>query len=167
MSGSRKAKPAIQDFPESWSIASWSARTFRAGPFFYGAHDYIAIEDCLKLLRREKTVSQQQTTQLPAAEAVSLAELVTYQPGGIVSKTLIRNDAGNLTLFAFDAGQGLSEHIAPYEAIVQVLEGQGEFTIAGKTIGAAAGQTVLMPAHAPHSVQAPEKFKMLLIMIRG
>lgn len=113
------------------------------------------------------TNQQPQTTQLPSAEAVSLVDLVAYQDGGIVSKTLVRNDAGNLTLFAFDVGQGLSEHTAPYEAVVQVLEGAGEFTIAGKTISANGGQTVLMPAHAPHSVQAPERFKMLLIMIRG
>ena len=112
-------------------------------------------------------MNQQTTSQLPPAEAVSLADLVAYQDGGIVSKTLIRNDAGNLTLFAFDAGQGLSEHIAPFEAVVHVLEGRGEFTIAGQTIRAVGGQTVLMPAHAPHSVQAPERFKMLLIMIRG
>ena len=96
-----------------------------------------------------------------------LADLVDIAAGSIVSRTLAENDAGTLTLFAFDAGQGLSEHSAPFDAIVQVIDGQIELTIGGEAVPAEAGQIVVMPANVPHAVKATERFKMLLIMIRG
>ena len=97
---------------------------------------------------------------------IDLANEVSYADGSIVSKTLLDKKAGTLTLFAFDAGQGLSEHTAPYDATVQILEGIGTLTIGGEEVKAGVGQLVIMPANIPHDVQAEERFKMLLIMIR-
>ena len=99
--------------------------------------------------------------RLPAAEAVDLAEAVAYAPGSVVSRTIAENEAGTLTLFAFDAGQGLSEHSAPFDALVQVLDGEVELTIGGQAVRATAGQVVVMPANVPHAVEAVARFKML------
>ncbi len=97
---------------------------------------------------------------------VALAETVEYSVGSIVSKTLFEKKTGSLTLFAFDSGQGLSEHTSPYDATVMVLEGEAVLTIGGKAVNAKAGEMVIMPAKVPHDVQARTPFKMLLIMIR-
>ena len=107
------------------------------------------------------------SSRLVAAEANELAGLVRYAPGAIVSRTIIENKAGTITLFAFDAGQALSEHSAPFDAVVQVLDGQVELTIGGKGVPAAAGELVIMPANGPHAVKAPRRFKMLLTMLRA
>ena len=107
-----------------------------------------------------------QPSGLPAAEPVMLAELVSYQEGSVVSRTLAKRNGGTVTLFAFDKGQSLSEHTAPFDALVQVVEGEAELVIGGKPILAASGQTVLMPANVPHAVNAPDRFKMLLVMVR-
>jgi len=104
---------------------------------------------------------------MPVAEAVRVETLVDYGPGAVVSRTLLKNGAGTLTLFAFDEGQGLSEHSAPFDAVVQVLEGETLLTIGGRPVRAQAGETVLMPASVPHAVHATTRFKMLLTMIRG
>jgi quercetin dioxygenase-like cupin family protein len=101
------------------------------------------------------------------AKAVDLAGLVDYSSDSIVSKTIIDKSVGTVTLFVFDAGQGLSEHQAPYDALVQIVEGSAILTIGGKKIKAAAGEIVIMPAEIRHAVQAKEKFKMLLTMIRA
>ena len=105
-------------------------------------------------------------TGLPPAEPVELANLVAYQEGGVVSRTLVKKNGGTVTVFAFAKGQALSEHTAPFDAIVQVLDGDVELVIGGKKVPAKAGQTVLMPAGIPHAVNAITKFKMLLIMVR-
>jgi quercetin dioxygenase-like cupin family protein len=105
-------------------------------------------------------------TGLPLAQPVELVNLVAYQDGGIVSRTLVKKKGGTVTVFAFDKGQALSEHTAPFDAIVQVLDGEVELVIGGKKVPAKAGQTVLMPSGVPHSVNASSKFKMLLIMVR-
>jgi quercetin dioxygenase-like cupin family protein len=105
-------------------------------------------------------------TGLPPGEPVELAKLVGYQDGGVVSRTLVKKNGGTVTVFAFDQGQALSEHTAPFDAIVQVLDGDVELVIGGKKVPAQAGQTVLMPAGIPHAVNAITKFKMLLIMVR-
>jgi quercetin dioxygenase-like cupin family protein len=105
--------------------------------------------------------------KFPAAQATRLAALVKYGKGSIVSRTVAQKKAGSLTLFAFDAGQELSEHTAPYDALVQVLDGAVRLTIGGKAVNAKAGETVLMPAEVPHAVKATKRFKMLLTMIRG
>jgi len=106
------------------------------------------------------------TGKLPAGEALELAALVDYADGSIVSRTLAENDAGTLTLFAFDAGEKLSEHSAPFDAIVQVLDGRAELVIGGRAVSARAGEMVVMPADVPHAVLAPQRFKMLLTMLR-
>jgi len=107
-----------------------------------------------------------EATGLPPSEPVALDELVSYQDGSIVSRTLVKKNGGTLTLFAFDAGQSLSEHSAPFDAVVQILDGEAELVIGGEKVSAPAGRTVLMPADIPHAVHARERFKMLLVMIR-
>ena len=101
------------------------------------------------------------------AKPAALAGLVDYANDSIVSKTIIDKSAGTITLFAFDKGQKLSEHTAPYDAVVQVLDGSADLTIGGKLTNVSAGQIIIMPANVPHAVAAKEKFKMLLIMIRA
>lgn len=100
-------------------------------------------------------------------KALSLNELVTYQDGSVVSKTMIDKKIGTVTLFAFDAGQGLSEHTAPYDAMVQVVDGEAEITIDGEPHVVSTGQMFIMPANHPHALKAVKRFKMLLIMIRA
>jgi quercetin dioxygenase-like cupin family protein len=97
-------------------------------------------------------------TGLPLAQPVELVNLVAYQDGGIVSRTLVKKNGGTVTVFAFDKGQALSEHTAPFDAIVQVLDGEVELVIGGKKVPAKAGQTVLMPSGVPHAVNASSKF---------
>ena len=106
------------------------------------------------------------TTPDLKARAIDLERYVDYSSGSVVSKTLVDKKAGTLTLFSFDEGQGLSEHTAPYDAVVQILDGTAELTIGGKTVQAVEGQMVIMPANIPHSLRALPRFKMLLIMIR-
>ena len=106
------------------------------------------------------------TKGLPAAQTAKAGDLVNYQDGAVVSREIIRKPTGNVTLFAFDAEQGLSEHTAPFDALVQVLDGSVELTIGGQKVLARAGESVLMPAGIPHAVRAPERFKMLLSMVR-
>lgn len=93
--------------------------------------------------------------------------LVSYQSGGIVSLQLTKNEAGNITLFAFDEGQGLSEHAAPFDAVVQVLEGTAEVIIDGESHHLSAQEVIIMPAHIKHAIKANECFKMMLTMIKG
>jgi quercetin dioxygenase-like cupin family protein len=96
-----------------------------------------------------------------------LEDLVGYAADSIVSKTILDRPAGTVTLFAFDKGQKLSEHTSPYNAIVQVIDGRATVIIDGEPKGVAAGEIIIMPANVPHAVAADERFKMLLIMIRG
>jgi quercetin dioxygenase-like cupin family protein len=103
---------------------------------------------------------------LPPGEALALHSLITPTEQGIASRVLARTAGGNLTLFAFDRGQELSEHTAPFDAIVIVLEGVLSLTIGGAAVRAAPGSIVLMPANVPHAVQAPEAARMLLLMLR-
>jgi quercetin dioxygenase-like cupin family protein len=105
--------------------------------------------------------------EMPVAEVVRLIELVNYQEGSVVSRTVVNRATGTVTLFAFDEGQGLSEHTSPFDAIAHVLEGESEITVSGKPLRAAAGEAVLLPASQPHSLKALSKFKMLLTMIRS
>ena len=100
------------------------------------------------------------------AQTQNIAELVEYGDDSVVSKTVLNKPVGTITLFAFDKGQGLSEHQAPYDAVVQVVDGIGRVTIDGKDHNVAAGEMIIMPANIPHSVSADHKFKMQLIMIR-
>ena len=112
--------------------------------------------------------SEKQTECLEACygKAASLEELVAYADDSIVSKTLLDKPIGTITLFAFDQGQRLSEHTAPFDAVVQAVNGQGVVTIDGRDHTVATGEIVIMPADIPHSVRAEQRFKMLLTMIR-
>jgi quercetin dioxygenase-like cupin family protein len=109
--------------------------------------------------KKRKTVAK--------AQAASLVDLASYQEDAIVSRTIIDKEAGTVTFFAFDGGQGLSEHTAPYDALVYLLDGEAEITISGKKIHAKEGEIVIMPANQPHALKAITQFKMLLIMIRS
>ena len=97
----------------------------------------------------------------------NLAGSVDYAGNATVSKMVIQKQTGNITLFAFDKGQSLSEHSAPFDACVQVIEGRGRIIINGKDYDLATGEFIVMPANIPHAVQALEKFKMMLVMIKG
>ena len=105
--------------------------------------------------------------ELVPGQAFELATRVDYVAGSVVSRTLAKKPTGTITLFAFDVGQGLSEHSAPYDAFVQVVDGAGTLRIGGKDVVARAGEVVVMPANVPHAVHANERFKMLLVMIRS
>ncbi|MGB2698071.1 MAG: cupin domain-containing protein [Candidatus Zixiibacteriota bacterium] len=101
------------------------------------------------------------------AQPVELANLADYQEGSVVSQTIINKKTGTVTFFAFDEGQGLSEHTAPFDALVQILEGEVEVVISGKPLHLKKGEIVIMPSNQPHSLRALKKFKMILTMIRS
>jgi quercetin dioxygenase-like cupin family protein len=100
-------------------------------------------------------------------QAAKLSELIGYQEGSVVSKEIIRSEKGTVTLFAFDQGEGLSEHTAPFDALVHIFDGKAEITIEGKMHRVNAGEIILMPAKKPHALKAAERFKMLLIMVKA
>ena len=102
-----------------------------------------------------------------AAQAVNLADLIDYQAGSVVSRTIIDKKAGTVTLFAFDEGEGLSEHTAPYDALVYILDGEADVVISGKPVRLKKGEITIMPANEPHALSAVTRFKMLLTMIRS
>jgi quercetin dioxygenase-like cupin family protein len=103
----------------------------------------------------------------PKSEILQLAELVSYQEGSVVSRQITKADAGNVTLFAFDQDQELSEHTAPFDALVHILDGRAEIKIAGKPFDLQTGEAIIMPANEPHALRALTPFKMLLTMIRN
>ena len=102
-----------------------------------------------------------------SAEIVNAVGLAEYQDGAIVSREIVKKPTGSVTLFAFDEGQGLSEHTAPFDALVCILDGQAEITISGKAKAVKKGEMIIMPAHEPHALKAAGPFKMMLVMIRG
>lgn len=104
---------------------------------------------------------------VPRSQVFELAQMVNYQEGAVVSRQIVRAGAGNVTLFAFDAAQELSEHTTPYDALVHVLEGQAEIRISGAPFQLRAANAIVMPAGEPHAVRAITQFKMLLTMIRS
>ena len=104
---------------------------------------------------------------IPVAEAIACPSLITYQESSVVSRQILKRASGNVTLFAFDADQGLSEHTTPFDALVHVLEGEVEIVIAGTPLRAKTGDLVVLPAQQPHALRAITKFKMLLTMIRS
>ena len=116
---------------------------------------------------RQETVNSKAKGEIAPAEAGRVAEMASYQGGSVVSRILLRRSTGNVTLFAFDEGQELSEHTAPFDAFVHVLEGKAEIVIAGQAFQLGAGEVILMPANRPHALRAISRFKMLLIMIRS
>jgi len=106
-------------------------------------------------------------SEMPGASPVAPLALAAYQEGAVVSRTLLKRGGGTVTLFAFDEGQALSEHTAPFDAIAHVIEGEAVITISGTPLTLRTGDMVLMPANQPHAVHAPSRFKMLLTMIRA
>ena len=110
---------------------------------------------------------KQKSLKALEAHAADLASLIEYQEGSVVSRTLIDKKTGTVTLFAFDEGQGLSEHTAPFNALVFLFEGEATITISGKPLHVKQGEAIIMPAEKPHSLKALKPFKMLLIMIRS
>jgi quercetin dioxygenase-like cupin family protein len=104
--------------------------------------------------------------KLPA-QALRLIDLVDYQEGAVVSRTIIDKKTGTVTLFAFDEGQGLSEHTTPFDALVYLLDGEAEITISGKTLRLGEGEMVILPTNQPHALKAAKKFKMILTMIKS
>ena len=96
-----------------------------------------------------------------------VGDMVSYQDGAVVSRIILKRETGNVTLFAFDTGQELSEHTTPYDALAQVVDGEAAITIAGRPYRLRAGDMIIMPAHQPHALKAPSRFKMLLTMIRS
>jgi len=103
----------------------------------------------------------------PKEEILDLNEMISYQDGSIVSRQITKAEGGNVTLFAFDSGQELSEHTAPFDALVHIVDGQAEIIISGKSFQLGSGQAIIMPANDPHAVRATSQFKMLLTMIRN
>ncbi len=114
-----------------------------------------------------QSVDPGKSTSLPTARVASMASLVQYQQGSVVSREIVRKPTGTVTVFAFDEGQGLSEHTAPFDALVQVLEGAVEIMISGKPRLVKGGELILMPAGEPHALKAIKQFKMMLTMIRS
>jgi len=110
---------------------------------------------------------RQNKGEMPVAEGVRLTDLVNYQEGSVVSRTIVKRSTGTVTLFAFDDDQGLSEHTAAFDAVAHLLEGEAEITVSGKPMRVTAGEAVLMPANQPHALKALSRFKMLLTMIRS
>lgn len=100
-------------------------------------------------------------------EVNRLTDLVDYQQGSVVSRTIIKEKTGTVTAFAFDEGQGLSEHTAPYDALVHVIDGEAKITVSGETLELGQGEVVILPANQPHALEAAQRFKMVLTMIRS
>ncbi|MDD1759338.1 MAG: cupin domain-containing protein [Methanothrix sp.] len=106
-------------------------------------------------------------TEISKPKVESLKSLIDYQDGSVVSREIIRKSSGTITLFAFDQGQGLSEHTAPFDALVLILDGQAEITISGQAYNLTEGQMIILPVNEVHALKAISKFKMLLVMIRS
>ncbi|MHB8520470.1 MAG: cupin domain-containing protein [Limisphaerales bacterium] len=114
-----------------------------------------------------KPETPSQPKGLPGAQVASALDLVSYQDGAIVSREVVKKPTGSVTFFAFDEGQGLSEHTAPFDALVQVVEGETEIMISGQPHRLQGGELILMPANQPHALKALKRFKMILTMIRS
>jgi quercetin dioxygenase-like cupin family protein len=99
--------------------------------------------------------------------ALNLENMIEYSSGGVISKQVLKNPAGNITLFSFDQGQGLTEHTAPFDALIYILDGEAEIIIGGNPNRVRKGESIIMPANITHALQAVERFKMLLTMIKG
>ena len=113
------------------------------------------------------TLSTKQHIKELRGKALKLSVLLDYQDDAVVSREIIKKDTGTVTLFAFDKGQGLSEHTAPFDALVYILDGEAKIFISGKSHLVKEGEMIIMPANKPHSLKALKKFKMLLVMVKG
>jgi quercetin dioxygenase-like cupin family protein len=118
-------------------------------------------------LYSENKINCMETNEFEKSKIFNLNDSVEYSDHGIVSKTILKKQTGNISVFSFDRGEGLSEHTAPFDAMIMVLDGKGEIIIGGKPFILEAGQNIIMPGNIPHAVNAIDKFKMMLIMIRS
>ena len=114
-----------------------------------------------------ENINKQKDPEDLKSKALRLVDLAQYQAGAVVSREILRKKTGTVTVFAFDKGEELSEHTAPFDALVVCLDGEAEIMISGKTHGLKSGEMIIMPAHKPHALKAVKKFKMALIMIRS
>ena len=114
-----------------------------------------------------KAKNDNKVNQNILSQVANLASLVDYQKGSVVSRTIIEKNTGTVTLFAFDKGQGLSEHTAPFDALVYIIEGEAQITISGESYHLNGGETIVMPVDKPHALEALDKFKMMLVMIKS
>lgn len=121
----------------------------------------------LTIRQKRTNIDIAEKTDMGKTEAVNLKNHIQYSANSIVSKTIIDKKVGTLTLFAFDTGQNLSEHTAPFDAVVQILDGEAEISVGGELFKVGSGQMIIMPANVPHAVKASQRFKMLLTMIRS
>lgn len=112
-------------------------------------------------------MAQQKNSEELLGKVINPKDLVIYQTGSVVSRTIIDKKTGTCTLFAFDAGQGLSEHTAPFDALVEIIDGEAEITISGKPFHLKNGDLIIMPADKPHALRAVQRFKMMLVMIKS
>ncbi|UCB60982.1 MAG: cupin domain-containing protein [Candidatus Bathyarchaeota archaeon] len=113
------------------------------------------------------TDNEQSVIRTLVAQSHRLDELISYQEGAVVSRTIINKKSGTITLFAFDAGQGLSEHATPYDALVQIIDGEAKIAISNKAMRIKAGEILILPANEPHSLKASQRFKMILTMLKS
>ena len=113
-----------------------------------------------------ETKKNNESKYIDVAQVISLTEVGEYQKGSVVSKNIINKKSGTVTVFAFDKNEGLSEHSAPFDAIVYIIEGEADIIISGKTYLLKKGEMIIMPANKPHAIKAKEQFKMLLTMIK-
>ena len=127
----------------------------------------VRVQATLLDIIMEATGTEQEGSERAAVQATTLVDVADYQEGSVVSRTVLDKKTGTVTFFAFDKGQGLSEHAAPFDALVHILEGEAEIVISGKSLHLKNGEIVLMPANQPHSVHARAKLKMILTMIRS
>ena len=118
------------------------------------------------MMENSEANNRQESKTIPAGEKFILANQVNYADGSVVSKVIVRNRQGNITLFAFDKGEFLSEHAAPFNALVVALDGKGTITISGQPFELIPGESIILPAGVPHAVNATERFKMMLVMIK-
>jgi quercetin dioxygenase-like cupin family protein len=122
---------------------------------------------CVSIMKKYNIKAIMEASMELMGNALTLNDLVTYNEGSVVSKTLIDKKIGTVTIFSFGAGQGLSEHTVPYDAFVQIVDGEAEVTINAEPHTVTAGQMIIMPANIPHELKAVKPFKMLLVMIRA
>ena len=126
------------------------------------------IEQVSLALKMDKIMNiESKSENTLMAESGPVSDLIDYQSSSVVSRTIIERNAGSVTLFSFDKGQGLSEHTAPFDALVHIIDGEADITISGRCIGVKKGEAVIMPANKPHALKAVERFKMMLVMIKG
>jgi len=114
-----------------------------------------------------KAANHNKVDETLLSQVINLAHLVDYQEGSVVSRTIVDKNTGTITLFAFSKGQGLSEHTAPFDALVYILEGEAGITISGESFYLKGKETIIMPANKPHALEALDRFKMMLVMIKS